>query len=98
MAGEAPCRSIAVAHGVHVPPDGRPHLVELQDAKLDLLVLVLELLGLGVGLFLALLGASQEASKAVEGGLLLNAAEAQEIGILQLLAVEDNTLLIAANS
>lgn len=63
-----------------------------------LLVLVLLLLGLGVCLLLALLGTSQEATEAVESGLLLNTAQAEDIVVLELLAIEDDALLVAADT
>ena len=60
---------------------------------------MLLLLGLGVGLLLALLGhASLQTAEGVEGGLLLDAAKAEERLILELLAVEDNALLGAADA
>ena len=59
-------------------------------------MLVLLLLGLGVGLLLALLGTSQQATEAVEGGLLLNTAQAEDVVVLELLAIEDDVLLVAA--
>lgn len=49
------------------------YLVELQHAKLDLLVLVLDLLGLGVGLLLALLGTTSKAGQHVQGCLVSDA-------------------------
>lgn len=74
------------------------YLVELQDAQLDLLVLVLVLLWLGVGLLLALLGTTQQAAQDSQSGLLLNTSSSQQDGVLQLLAVEDHTLLIAGQT
>ncbi|PON43204.1 LOW QUALITY PROTEIN: hypothetical protein PanWU01x14_275470, partial [Parasponia andersonii] len=47
-------------------------LVELEDGELDLLLLVLDFLGLGVGLLLPLLGSSPEAEHEVEGRFLLD--------------------------
>ncbi|PON88755.1 hypothetical protein TorRG33x02_154610 [Trema orientale] len=47
-------------------------LVELEDGELDLLLLVLDFLGLGVRLLLPLLGSSPEAEHEVEGRLLLD--------------------------
>ncbi|MED6180675.1 hypothetical protein PIB30_117824 [Stylosanthes scabra] len=42
-------------------------LIELKDCELHLLMLVLDLLGLGVGLLLPLLGTTAEAEDKVEG-------------------------------
>lgn len=47
-------------------------LVVLEDRQLDLLPLVLDLLGGGVGLLLALLTTTTETEDEVEGGLLLD--------------------------
>ena len=74
---------------------GFTHLVELEHTELDLLVLVLLLLGLGVGLLLPLLGTTQQPAQDVERGLVLDARQRQQVGILQLLAVEQHTLLVA---
>merc|ERR1712053_24196 len=48
------------------------NLVVLEDSKLDLLVLVLDLLGGGVVLLLPLLATTPESEHKVEGGLLLD--------------------------
>lgn len=48
------------------------YLVELEDGELDLLLLMLDLLGLRVGLLLPLLGSSPEAENKMEGGFLLD--------------------------
>lgn len=45
---------------------GNPYLVELKHGKLDLLMLVLDLLGGGVVLLLALLGTTTQAQHQVE--------------------------------
>jgi hypothetical protein len=74
------------------------YLVELQHPKLDLLVLVLLLLWLGVGLLLPLLGTTKQTSKDLQGGLVLNTSNREEGVILQLLAVEQNTLLLDRQS
>jgi hypothetical protein len=73
-------------------------LVELQHTQLDLLVLVLLLLGLGVGLLLPLLGTTQQTTQNVQGCLLLNSGKSQEVGILQLLAIEDHALVLARHT
>ena len=69
-------------------------LVELKNAELDLLVLVLDLLGLGVGLLLALLGAATEAEDEVKRGLLLDVVVGEGAAVLQLLSGEDEALLV----
>lgn len=69
------------------------YLVELQHAKLDLLVLVLLLLGLGVGLLLPLLGTTHEASQDVEVAVVRHTSLSQHLLILQLLAGEEHTQL-----
>merc|ERR1719461_2220149 len=62
------------------------HLVVLQDGKLDLPVLVLNLLGGGVVLLLPLLGTSPQPEDKVKSGLLLDVVVGQSPAILQLLA------------
>merc|ERR1719445_615738 len=74
------------------------HLVVLQHGKLDLPVLVLDLLGGGVVLLLPLLGASSQPEDQVEGGLLLDVVVRQSPAILQLLTSEDQSLLVWGNS
>merc|ERR1712112_499354 len=69
------------------------NLVVLEDRKLDLLSLVLDLLGGGEGLLLALLATSSQAEDEMEGRLLLDVVVGQSATILQLLASEDQTLL-----
>ena len=69
-------------------------LVVLEDGEFDLLPLVLDLLGGGVILLLALLGATTEAQHQVQSGLLLDVVVGQGAAIFQLLAGEDQTLLI----
>jgi len=73
---------------------GVVHLVELEHGELHLLVLVLDLLGLGVRLLLALLGASPQAEHQVQRRLLLDVVVGQGAPILQLLAGEDEPLLV----
>merc|ERR1711931_433528 len=74
------------------------HLVILKHSKLYFLVLVLDLLGCGVVLLLALLGTTTEAQHQVKGGFLLDVVVRQSAAILKLLASEDQTLLIRRNS
>jgi hypothetical protein len=59
------------------------HLVELKHTQLDLLVLVLDLLGLGVGLLLALLTATQEAKGGKQLGVISHSAGSQGGSVLQ---------------
>merc|ERR1719232_443577 len=74
------------------------HLVVLEDGELDLPVLVLDLLGGGVVLLLPLLGTSPQPEDKVKSGLLLDVVVGQSPAILQLLASEDQPLLIRGNS
>ncbi|KAL8170394.1 hypothetical protein V2J09_022198 [Rumex salicifolius] len=66
------------------------NLVELENSELDLLVLVLDLLGLGVSLLLPLLGATAEAEDQVELG--------EGAAVLELLSGEDEPLLVRRNT
>merc|ERR1719491_716686 len=49
------------------------HLVELQHSKFHLLTLVLDLLGLGIGLLLALLSAAGKLKRKEDGGFIRDA-------------------------
>lgn len=73
-------------------------LVVLKDSQLGLLALVLDLLGGGVNLLLALLGTTTQAQHQVEGALLLDVVVAQGAAILELLAGEDQSLLIRGDA
>jgi len=73
-------------------------LVVLEDGELDLLALVLDLLGGGVGLLLPLLGTTTKAEHKVEGGLLLDVVVRKGAAVLKLLACENQTLLIGGDS
>merc|ERR1719419_172900 len=73
-------------------------LVVLEDGQLDLLVLVLDLLGGGVVLLLALLAATPEPEDQVKGRLLLNVVIRQGPPVLQLLAGKDQPLLVRGDS
>ena len=75
-----------------------PYLVVFEDSQLDLLLLVLGLLGRRVVLLLALLGPTPQTEHQVERGLLLDVVVAQGAPILQLLAREDQTLLVRGDS
>ena len=72
--------------------------VELQDGQLNGLALMLDLLGGGVGLLLLLLGTTTEAKDKMESGLLLNVVVRESAAIFQLLAGENETLLIRRDS
>lgn len=75
------------------------NLVVLEHSELGLLALVLDLLGGGVDLLLALLGhATTEAEDQVEGRLLLDVVVGEGATILELLASEDETLLVWGNA
>lgn len=69
-------------------------LVVLEHGKLVLLALVLDLLGGGVDLLLALLATTTEAEHQVEGALLLDVVVGEGAAILELLAGEDQSLLV----
>ncbi len=73
-------------------------LVVLQHSELDVLVLVVLLLGLGVGLLLSLLGTTVEAKDKVKGGLLLDVVVLKGAAVLQLLAGEDQALLVRGDA
>jgi len=74
------------------------NLVEFEDSKLDLLLLMLGLLGGGVVLLLALLGTTTQTQHQMESGLLLDVVVAQRAPILKLLASKDQTLLVWGDS
>ena len=74
------------------------YLVELQDPKLDLLVLVLVLLGLSVSLLLPLLASTAQAQHQMQGGLLLDVVVRKSAAILELLSGKDQALLIRRDS
>lgn len=74
------------------------HLVEFEHSELDLLLLMLGLLGGGVVLLLALLCATTEPQHQMEGRLLLDVVVGQGAAIFQLLAGEDQTLLIGRDT
>ncbi len=70
------------------------HAVVLEHGQLDLAVLVLDLLGRRVVLLLALLSAAAQAQHEVKCRLLLDVVVRQRPSVLELLAREDETLLI----
>ncbi|KAK1588981.1 hypothetical protein Q3G72_029224 [Acer saccharum] len=73
-------------------------LVELQHSQLHLLLLLLELLWLSVGLLLRLLSTTAKAEHQVESGLLLDVIVGQTAVVLELLAGEDEALLVRRDS
>lgn len=73
-------------------------LVVLEDSQLGLLVLVLDLLGGGVDLLLALLTTTTEAKDQVEGRLLLNVVVRKSTAVLELLAGKDQALLVGGDT
>ena len=71
------------------------HLVVLQHSQLGLLALVLDLLRCGVDLLLPLLGhTTTEAQDKVKCALLLNVVVGESAAIFELLAGEDQALLV----
>jgi len=64
-------------------------LVVLQDGKLGLLALVLDLLGSGVHLLLAFLGTTAQTKDEVKSGLLLDVVVGERATVFELLAGED---------
>ena len=73
-------------------------LVVLEDGHLDLLPLVLDLLGGGVVLLLPLLATTTKTEDKVESGLLLDVVVRKGAAILELLAGEDETLLVGGDT
>ena len=74
------------------------NLVVLEDSQLGLLALVLDLLGGGVDLLLALLGTTTETEDEVKSGLLLDVVVGEGAAVLELLAGEDQALLVRGNA
>ena len=70
------------------------HLVVLEDSQLGLLALVLDLLGGGVHLLLALLATTTQTKDQVEGRLLLDVVVGERTAVLKLLPSEDQALLV----
>jgi len=73
-------------------------LVVLEDRELRLLPLVLDLLGGGVHLLLALLGSSTQTKDEVKSRLLLDVVVRKGAAVLELLSSEDETLLVRGNA
>lgn len=59
---------------------------------------MLDLLGGGVDLLLALLGTTTEAEHEVEGGLLLDVVVREGAAVFELLAGEDQALLVGGDT
>merc|ERR1719453_2749429 len=72
----------------------RVNLVELQNSKLDLLPLVLDLLWLCVSLLLALLASARQVCRQKESRLILNATSTQDVRIHQRPTTEDQVLIV----
>ncbi len=70
--------------------------VVLEHGELNLLVLALDLLGLGVGLLLTLLTSTKESKGEVQGALLRKLLK--QLMILELVARNHKALLIGADS
>jgi hypothetical protein len=73
-------------------------LVVLENRQLGLLALVLDLLGGSVDLLLALLGTTTETEDEMEGGLLLDVVVGEGTAVFELLAGEDQALLVRRNA
>ena len=73
------------------------NLVELKHSKLDLLLLVLNLLGLCIGLLLPLLGSTTKTKHQVESRFLLDVVIGECTAVLELFSGEDQALLIWGN-
>ena len=73
-------------------------LVVLKDGEFGLFALVLDLLGSGVDLLFALLSATTQTEHEVESGLLLDVVVRKGTAVLELLAGEDQALLVWGNS
>ena len=73
-------------------------LVVLKDGEFGLFALVLDLLGGGVDLLLALLTTTTQAAHEVKGGLLLDVVVGKSTAILELLASEYQTLLVRGDT
>merc|ERR1719174_1095670 len=81
-----------------LPPQSRDfivrvHLVELEHCELHLLALVLQLLGLRVGLLLALLAAAEELEREEKRGLVLEPTRRELFRTLKGASAEDQSLL-----
>ena len=73
-------------------------LVVLEHSQFGLLALVLDLLGGGVLLLLSLLSTATESEDEVQGRLLLDVVVGEGSAILELLAGEDQSLLVGGDA
>lgn len=73
-------------------------LVVLEHGQLGLLALVLDLLGGGVDLLLALLATATETEDEMQGRLLLDVVVGEGAAVLELLAGEDQSLLVRGDT
>merc|ERR1712225_57122 len=87
---------VLTTHASHLV--GSIDLVVLEHMKFDFLLLVLDLLGLGVRLLLTLLTATTQAEHEVQSGLLLDVVILEGTAILELLASEDEALLVRGDA
>jgi hypothetical protein len=74
------------------------HLVVLEHCKLDRLVVMLGLLGLGVSLLLPLLGTTAQTQHQVQRAFLLDIVVGERAAVFELLACKDQTLLVRRNA
>ena len=77
---------------------GPVHLVELEHGELHLLVLVLDLLGLGVRLLLPLLRATTETEDEMKRRLLLDVVVGERAAVFELLPGENQSLLVGRDA
>jgi hypothetical protein len=70
------------------------HLVVLEHCQLGLLALMLDFLGRSVNLLLTLLGATSKTQDEMEGRLLLDVVVGEGAAVFELLASEDQALLV----
>jgi hypothetical protein len=73
-------------------------LIVLEYSQLGLLALVLDLLGGSVNLLLALLGTATETKDEMKSRLLLDVVVGEGAAVFELLAGEDQALLVRGNS
>ncbi|KAI5436897.1 hypothetical protein KIW84_023136 [Lathyrus oleraceus] len=97
---ESPCTTLRI-RALLPQPLNLPriiNLVKLKNSKLHLPMLVLNLLRLGVGLLLTLLGSTAETENKVEGGFLLDVVVSKSAAVFELFAGEDQSLLVRWDS
>ncbi len=74
------------------------HLVVFEHGQLGLLTLVLDLFGGGIHLLLALLRAAAQPQYQVQGGFLLDVVVREGAAVFELLAGEDQALLVGRDA